>query len=468
MAKNIEMNYLSSSGYEVLYPSVRVANIGDLSSYLSSNYYTKNQCDSKYATYTYLNNNYYNQSQVNNELLEYGNTVIEPVGTIKYTARKDLGSNWLLCNGADFSATDYPELASLLPGDAQSQWFNVGTDGCPVSGEIYECNGYKMRLVKSGNNLVLYYTSNYKVNATWTQKVLGSLTYGGTMFDIMYGKDNRYYIACMNSSGQVDIFFSGVNSLSTWTKRSSSAQTTTTLFFMLCDLGTDNYIYIYNWSGGGYYSWRYQQMYHGGNIRSTSWEQVSFYNDNEDNIVSTNVIGAEKFRGIYLNGTTSGALAFYTRNYKNVIGAANGTDSYFAIQNQATPPYFIRLEDGECCYFTNLGNLYKLIYSEDTGRLSLSHYYQINFRDFDFTKMNQIVGNSSTCWFLGGSNIYIVSNLSDSGTTQIAIGTPKLDGLVKQGSSVYGFIGNNLYTYNSGKLPNIASEDNCNYYIKAK
>lgn len=42
MAKNIEMNYKVDSGYEVLYPSVRVANIGDLSSYLSSNYYTKN------------------------------------------------------------------------------------------------------------------------------------------------------------------------------------------------------------------------------------------------------------------------------------------------------------------------------------------------------------------------------------------------------------------------------------------
>lgn len=68
MAKNIEMNYLSSSGYEVLYPSVRVANIGDLSSYLSRNYYTKSQCDSKYATTNWVQNNYYTQSQVDNQI----------------------------------------------------------------------------------------------------------------------------------------------------------------------------------------------------------------------------------------------------------------------------------------------------------------------------------------------------------------------------------------------------------------
>ena len=46
MAKNIEMNYLDSGGYEVLYPAVMVANIGDFQSYMQENYYNKEEINS--------------------------------------------------------------------------------------------------------------------------------------------------------------------------------------------------------------------------------------------------------------------------------------------------------------------------------------------------------------------------------------------------------------------------------------
>lgn len=36
------------------------------------------------------------------------------IGDVLVTARTDMNSNWLLCNGASLSATEYPELSALM------------------------------------------------------------------------------------------------------------------------------------------------------------------------------------------------------------------------------------------------------------------------------------------------------------------------------------------------------------------
>ena len=63
MSKNIEMNYKTDSGYEVLYPQTITNNISDFSSSVSSllgNYYTKQQIDdinSQYVKTGEISNN---------------------------------------------------------------------------------------------------------------------------------------------------------------------------------------------------------------------------------------------------------------------------------------------------------------------------------------------------------------------------------------------------------------------------
>ena len=65
MSKNIEMNYKTDSGYEVLYPQTVTNNISDFSSGVSSllgNYYTKQQVDE-------IGNQYVKNGEISNDNL---------------------------------------------------------------------------------------------------------------------------------------------------------------------------------------------------------------------------------------------------------------------------------------------------------------------------------------------------------------------------------------------------------------
>lgn len=47
------------------------------------------------------------------------------VGDIRITTRADLGDNWLLCNGDQVSAAEYPELAGILSSRLKNKWFQA-------------------------------------------------------------------------------------------------------------------------------------------------------------------------------------------------------------------------------------------------------------------------------------------------------------------------------------------------------
>lgn len=453
MARNIEMNYKTSSGsYEVLYPQNTTSNITDFTSYMS-NYYTKTQVDSQIST------------AVNNAKTDLEDNVIEPVGTIKCTSRTDLGNDWLLCDGSDFDASTYPELASLLPGSAQSQWFNVGVDGCSVSGEIYECNGYKMRFSKSGSTLYLYYTNNFKVNGSWSRATLGT-TYGGTIRYVYHGSNNRYYIGCINESGQLDLYYSSVNSMSSWTRRQFTNTLSTAKNIVMCDDSSYLYVQCLRYDGI-YYSWYYVLFRLNSNgWYSSGWTQIQMY-DNSDQWSATTNSSGEEFTGIDVDGARSSVIAFTESNNRDfTILSANTGAEVIENYSMSSVPKFFKIEDGT--YFIISYRKIDRLVAGTNGAINSDKSFDANLTNLDNAKKNQIVGDSSTCWYLLGSSIFINSGLSSSGQTRIAIGTPKLDGLVKQGSSVYGFIGNNLYTYNSGTLPDITGDSKYRYYIKAK
>lgn len=99
-----------------------------------------------------------------NEVLE----AIFAVGDIKVSTRTDLGDNWLLCNGATFSASKYPELAKLCSKKA-SEWQKVSLNFPSASSESsYDsycyCNGYWF-LARNVAGWKFYYSENF--NGPW-------------------------------------------------------------------------------------------------------------------------------------------------------------------------------------------------------------------------------------------------------------------------------------------------------------
>ena len=126
MAKNIEMNYKGESGYEVLYPSVRVANIGDFTSYMNSNYYNRTEANRTFVTNSYLTSNYYNRtqtnSQISSQITNKFNSVIQQ--DILVSGRETIADNTQSRTGT-FSG-------SFILGSFNTPSFNTGYQGYGV------------------------------------------------------------------------------------------------------------------------------------------------------------------------------------------------------------------------------------------------------------------------------------------------------------------------------------------------
>lgn len=59
------MNYKGDGGYEVVYPSVMIANIGDFTSYMNSNYYTKEEVNNNVESVSFKKTLIYSNSYKN-------------------------------------------------------------------------------------------------------------------------------------------------------------------------------------------------------------------------------------------------------------------------------------------------------------------------------------------------------------------------------------------------------------------
>lgn len=95
------------------------------------------------------------------------------LGDIKVTTRNDLGDHWLLCNGATFSPSEYPELAKKCTQQA-IDWkevsINLPNSGYDIDGYCY-CNGYWF-LGQLTNDWAFYYSSNF--NGPWRKATLAT------------------------------------------------------------------------------------------------------------------------------------------------------------------------------------------------------------------------------------------------------------------------------------------------------
>ena len=81
------MNYKGDGGYEVVYPSVMVANIGDFQSYMDSNYYTKEEVNNNVDSVSFkktliYSNNYKNLLNSTQDITAKFNATNESINKI--------------------------------------------------------------------------------------------------------------------------------------------------------------------------------------------------------------------------------------------------------------------------------------------------------------------------------------------------------------------------------------------------
>lgn len=130
---------------------------------------------------------------------------MEPIGTIKMTVRTDLGDNWLLCNGDEIDATEYPELAQMtgrLSGGLSSKYQDnfrhqnrPTQDYCAYSAS----DGSKIVTVVHDTNKVYFYVSTDLVNAEKTSYTMSLSTSNYAVVGLDYV--NGYWVLLYASDG---------------------------------------------------------------------------------------------------------------------------------------------------------------------------------------------------------------------------------------------------------------------------
>lgn len=112
----------------------------------------------------------------------------EKIGTIKTTLRTDLGSKWLLCNGANISGASYPELANMLPiGQPSQTSLNTNETNQSVQ-KVRYLNGKTYVLASNQTNAIYYSASDELGPSSFTTCALPYNVSGyGACVDIAYG-----------------------------------------------------------------------------------------------------------------------------------------------------------------------------------------------------------------------------------------------------------------------------------------
>lgn len=131
------------------------------------------------------------------------------IGDIVTTMRKDLGSNYLLCNGSGFNKTTYPDLAILVSNNPLGTWTSNTTLSSVEGVSNYTFSYTSPYYIATGTNGMYYSTAANGVGG-WTTASAGS----NLMVTPTYG--NGYWV-----SGDYNgcIYYSaGSTPTGTWTK----------------------------------------------------------------------------------------------------------------------------------------------------------------------------------------------------------------------------------------------------------
>ncbi len=373
----------------------------------------------------------------------------DSVGTIKYTIREDMGEDWLLCNGAYFAASTYPELGQLVPKDFTGTWDYVGDDECPISGPLYKMNGYYIRWDSSK---VCYSTKWPCTASDWT--TLDNDTYfsGWTInsFDYAGGK----WI--------VGLYYSSANPSSYAVSNTSAINGTYTKTNFSTDLGTCNLGHVFEYGGVAYAIGLYSSSWQLRKLSGTTFSDFSSCTNLQSNsstnqtrywskmIMHNNILYAVH------HNKASNDSNYYIRGQVSTDGGKNWTDLKATQDTSAQ----------SCNCFVVGENVY--------ASLSNGNIYKINSTTGEPTKVgasgvikqgyNVIEKDGNVLYAHNTSTLYI-SNSSLSSSS--ASSTTATDVAIGDDGQMYALNGTKYYYSSGTKVPSI-TVSGCNAYIRAK
>ena len=112
------------------------------------------------------------------------------IGDLKTTTRSTLGDKWLLCNGDGISASDYPDLASLLGDISKSDQWRSSTVSSNLGSQVRYANGYYLSSNRFTTNIINGPITSFTVQSTGYARTCGTTVYS-----------NGIYYTSVNSGG---------------------------------------------------------------------------------------------------------------------------------------------------------------------------------------------------------------------------------------------------------------------------
>lgn len=142
-----------------------------------------------------------------------GDVLSTQIGDTLTTARNDLGSNWLLCNGDLVSKEQYPELWDVLSKSQEAEGIGatyqeindaVSSGRNQYCGGIAYGNGYWVICVSHDGreDLGVYYSTD---KVSWTYKLISSGRQNSSAYRIRFV--NGYFVICASISGGAEILY---------------------------------------------------------------------------------------------------------------------------------------------------------------------------------------------------------------------------------------------------------------------
>lgn len=112
------------------------------------------------------------------------------IGDLKTTTRSNLGDKWLLCNGDGISASDYPDLASLLGDISKSDQWRSSTVSSDLGSQVRYANGYYLSGNRFTTDIINGPITSFTVQSTGYACYYGPTVYSnGIYYTSVYSKN---------------------------------------------------------------------------------------------------------------------------------------------------------------------------------------------------------------------------------------------------------------------------------------
>lgn len=229
--KNITMKQFNGTDYDTLYPKTIASQVDGV--------YNKDETltDSTKASFglpsTAVPDDVFKQLQQSSSR---DVADLSKIGDCLTTARKDLGNKWLLCNGDEIDASEYPELADAIK-SIYGQYTGSNYDNSALRvNSVASYNGLWVAVGRKLSNPYIWITNTpAKKGTIWTEKEIStSVSVSLNLVDCYNGT----WVACGADSNGYCYIFTTTDPTGTWTSQKLDSSTVFRPNDIMCYDGT--------------------------------------------------------------------------------------------------------------------------------------------------------------------------------------------------------------------------------------